>query len=111
MKLISAFLLLAAITLSEPFCLVIEHEKTDDPNLKCKDPSDGSYHALGTRWRNRRCDDCLCEPEVVTCCSTIAKPTAPRKCVVMFDQRRCKYDIHKKRRPSVACRATGSVGK
>nr|AFM90459.1 small serum protein 2 [Callorhinchus milii] len=111
MKLTCAFLLLAAITLSEPYCFVFRHEETDDPSVKCKDSSDGSYHAIGDSWRNSQCGDCGCGANVGSCCAAMARPIAPENCVAMLDLQRCQYTVYRKDDPSVPCQAMASVGK
>ncbi|XP_026177966.1 beta-microseminoprotein-like [Mastacembelus armatus] len=100
-----ALLLCALLPLSNAQCAVMGIK----PGMThCQDSVDNTWHEVGSTWRNSRCMDCTC----TQCCSAYATPTNfPEDCVSVFDQKACKYIVHKKDDPSVLCPIFGAVGK
>nr|XP_033475218.1 beta-microseminoprotein-like [Epinephelus lanceolatus]XP_033476510.1 beta-microseminoprotein-like isoform X3 [Epinephelus lanceolatus] len=100
-----AFLLCALAPLSNGACFQREVE----PDMThCQDDVDGTWHAVGSSWRNSRCMDCTCSG----CCSGYSTPTRiPDECVSVFDSEACEYIVHKRDNPSVLCPIFGAVGK
>merc|ERR1712212_193044 len=74
----------------------------------CNDHTDGTWHAVGSNWRNSQCWDCACDG----CCTAYSEPRSfPDDCVAELDLKECVYKVFKKDDPSVPCPIFASVGK
>ena len=106
MKYLAVTLLLCAlVSLSNAECFVKGLKKDA---THCQDDVDGTWHAVGSKWRNSRCFDCTC----TGCCSAFSTPIQfPDDCVSVFDSEACAYIVHKKDDPSTLCPIYGAVGK
>uniref|UniRef100_A0A672H5E5 Beta-microseminoprotein n=1 Tax=Salarias fasciatus TaxID=181472 RepID=A0A672H5E5_SALFA len=106
-KLLTVTILLSALlALSHAVC----YRKPMTPSMEgmthCQDDVDKTWHPVGSKWRNSQCDDCDCGG----CCSTVATPVEfPAECVSVFNQEKCKYDVHRRDDPSVTCPIFASV--
>ncbi|XP_026177992.1 beta-microseminoprotein [Mastacembelus armatus] len=100
-----ALLLSALLSLSNAQC----YRMAIEPGMtRCQDSVDKTWHDVGSKWRNSQCMDCTC----TQCCAAYSTPTSfPEDCVSVFDQKACKYIVHKKDDPSVLCPIFGAVMK
>ncbi|XP_036955345.1 beta-microseminoprotein-like [Acanthopagrus latus] len=100
-----ALLLCALLSLSNAQCF---HQVLKPGATHCQDDADGTWHPVGSSWRNSNCMDCTCEG----CCYAYSTPKSfPSDCVSVFDSVACKYIVHKRDDPSVLCPIYGAVGK
>uniref|UniRef100_A0A674PFV8 Uncharacterized protein n=1 Tax=Takifugu rubripes TaxID=31033 RepID=A0A674PFV8_TAKRU len=68
----------------------------------------GTWHAIGSSWRNSECMDCTC----AGCCSAFSIPSSfDDDCISVFDKVACEYKVYKKDNPSISCPIYGAVGK
>uniref|UniRef100_A0A671UJB8 Beta-microseminoprotein n=1 Tax=Sparus aurata TaxID=8175 RepID=A0A671UJB8_SPAAU len=98
-------LLLCALLLFTPEACTVFNVRPEGTH--CQDPLDKTWHAVGSQWRNSRCEDCNCS----RCCPLAYPSGVPHDCVSVFDPEECKYTVHKKDDPSVLCPVRGYVGK
>uniref|UniRef100_A0A669C8V1 Beta-microseminoprotein n=2 Tax=Oreochromis TaxID=8139 RepID=A0A669C8V1_ORENI len=100
-----ALLLCALLSLTNSQCFV----KPQTPGMThCKDDVDGTWHAVGSTWRNSKCWDCTCR----SCCAGYTTPRQfPDDCVSVFDSKRCEYIVHKRDDPTELCPIFAAVGK
>ncbi|XP_034025344.1 beta-microseminoprotein-like isoform X2 [Thalassophryne amazonica] len=84
-------------------------QKLPTPGMEqCQDHVDNTWHDMGSTWINSKCMRCTCSD----CCAAYSTPTSyPEDCEAVFDQKACKYNVHKKNDPSVSCPVHGAVGK
>ncbi|XP_029685250.1 beta-microseminoprotein-like [Takifugu rubripes] len=74
----------------------------------CMDETDGTWHAIGSSWRDSECMDCTC----AGCCSAFSIPSSfDDDCISVFDKVACEYKVYKKDNPSISCPIYGAVGK
>ncbi|XP_056888801.1 beta-microseminoprotein-like isoform X2 [Takifugu flavidus] len=100
-----AVLTCAQVLPSHAFCYVKPMRKD---MTHCMDETDGTWHAIGSSWRNSECMDCTC----ASCCSAYSRPTLfDDDCISVFDKVACEYKVYKKDNPSISCPIYGSVGK
>ncbi|XP_061117196.1 beta-microseminoprotein A1-like [Conger conger] len=72
----------------------------------CEDTVDHTKHAIGSTWRNSRCDTCSC-----TGCCNLPRPVSfPDDCMMELDKAQCKFRVFKKNDPTQLCPFAG-VGK
>ncbi|XP_048837805.1 beta-microseminoprotein-like [Brienomyrus brachyistius] len=100
-----ALLLCASLLHSEAACFF----KTLKPgDTHCQDPTDKTWHAVGSSWRNSECLDCTC----FQCCQAYMTPIGlPDDCEKEFDKINCKYNVFKKNDPNQSCPYAYAVGK
>ncbi|NXC92344.1 MSMB protein, partial [Cercotrichas coryphoeus] len=71
----------------------------------------GKLYPLGHMERTERCYTCDCDKYAMHCCSIMINP--PRydeeKCKVIFNRKRCDYDVVQKDNPSKVCSSFGRV--
>ncbi|XP_067268562.1 beta-microseminoprotein A1-like [Pseudorasbora parva] len=85
-------------------CFMKDHAK---PVTFCQDQADKSWHPVGSSWRNRKCMDCSCSANSMSCCEAMARPmNYPDKCMVQYDYTTCTFEVFEK----VPC-VHGAVGK
>ncbi|XP_035496289.1 beta-microseminoprotein-like [Scophthalmus maximus] len=100
-----AVLLCGLLSLSDAQCFA----KSMKPGMThCQDEEDGTWHEVGSTWRDSHCNECSCSG----CCSVYSTPRHfPSDCVSVFDSEACVYRVHKKDDPTVQCPIYAEVGK
>uniref|UniRef100_A0AAY5K2C2 Beta-microseminoprotein n=1 Tax=Esox lucius TaxID=8010 RepID=A0AAY5K2C2_ESOLU len=80
---------------------------------QCLDTKDGTWHAIGSRWRTSDCMDCSClDNGEMSCCPAYSTPTMfPSDCMKEFDQKACQFNVFKKGDRSVPCPIYNMEGK
>ncbi|NWS92849.1 MSMB protein, partial [Toxostoma redivivum] len=67
----------------------------------------GKLYPLGHIDRTEDCYRCYCDKDSMECCSVFFTPVAydEEKCKVIFNRKRCDYDVVQKDDPSKICSA------
>ncbi|XP_010865732.2 beta-microseminoprotein-like [Esox lucius] len=115
-KLVERYLALAVILCS---VLPLSHAagfqqaEPGDGIKQCLDTKDGTWHAIGSRWRTSDCMDCSClDNGEMSCCPAYSTPTMfPSDCMKEFDQKACQFNVFKKGDRSVPCPIYNMEGK
>ncbi|XP_041856495.1 beta-microseminoprotein-like [Melanotaenia boesemani] len=101
-----ALLIYGLVSLSNAQCFV--KPVTSDKMTHCQDHVDGTWHEVGSTWRNSACQKCSCS----SCCYAYSTPKSfPDDCVSVFDQKACTYIVHKRDNPAEHCPIFVAVGK
>ncbi|NXR23956.1 MSMB protein, partial [Cinclus mexicanus] len=71
----------------------------------------GKLYPFGHIERTQDCYTCSCSKSVMQCCSLFFNPVVydKEKCKVIFNRKRCDYDVVQKDNPSQMCSAFGRV--
>ncbi|NXC45966.1 MSMB protein, partial [Penelope pileata] len=72
---------------------------------------DGILYPFGEIARTESCLTCSCSQEAMHCCSLFHTPVAYDKeeCKVIFNKKKCDYDVVQKKDPSKECSRYGRV--
>ncbi|NXH92459.1 MSMB protein, partial [Edolisoma coerulescens] len=71
----------------------------------------GKLYPFGLIERTEDCYRCTCSQTKMECCSLFGTPVAydKKKCKVIFNRKRCDYDVVQKDDPSKECFAYSRV--
>ncbi|XP_041316921.1 beta-microseminoprotein-like [Pyrgilauda ruficollis] len=72
----------------------------------------GKLYPFGHIERTEDCYQCDCSPGAMECCSLFHTPVSydKKKCKVVFNKKRCEYNVVQKDDPSKVCFAFSAVG-
>ncbi|NXC83398.1 MSMB protein, partial [Cercotrichas coryphoeus] len=65
----------------------------------------GKIYPFGPIERTEKCENCYCNKYAIQCCSFMTNPPHydKEKCKVIFNRKRCDYDVVQKDNPSKVC--------
>ncbi|XP_009076418.1 PREDICTED: beta-microseminoprotein J1-like [Acanthisitta chloris] len=113
-KTILACLLVLAISvpLSDASCFLepFKPGMSDGKVVGCLD-SEGVVHKFDSKWR-KNCDDCSCSKQGIGCCTSYMRPVDydTEKCVSIFNEETCSYEVVEKNDHSKECPVHSWVG-
>ncbi|KAF5899932.1 beta-microseminoprotein-like, partial [Clarias magur] len=59
------FLLLGLVSMSRAECW---HKELAEGATQCEDSVDNTFHDIGAKWKNSKCNDCSCFEDNMKCC-------------------------------------------
>ncbi|KFP83709.1 Beta-microseminoprotein J1, partial [Acanthisitta chloris] len=73
--------------------------------------SEGVVHKFDSKWR-KNCDDCSCSKQGIGCCTSYMRPVDydTEKCVSIFNEETCSYEVVEKNDHSKECPVHSWVG-
>ncbi|XP_050999283.1 beta-microseminoprotein [Acomys russatus] len=92
------------VTASNAQCSFDKEQGTPkQPSKECVD-TEGEKHAINSTWK-KDCTECLCQEDLLTCCSIIQMPTSydKKKCHKIFHPENCSYSVVERENPQKAC--------
>ncbi|XP_066046717.1 beta-microseminoprotein-like [Chamaea fasciata] len=109
MKSFLAFLVAMGIivTLSDAYCFGVR-QIPERPFKGCE--MNGKLYPFGHIERTEDCHTCFCSKHFLDCCSLFHTPVAydQKNCKVIFNKKRCDYDVVQRDDPSKMCNSPHS---